>query len=87
MRRDQNRVQVAGSGNFDACNAFDFAEAVGNFLRDHARRFFQALGQLEADGRSGFAHFDFGRAIETTSIVRRVSAPGCGARGRREGDL
>ncbi len=58
------RVQVSRSGNFDSRNAFDLAEFSCDFLRDDARRFFQALGQLEADRRGGFAHFDFGRAIE-----------------------
>jgi len=57
-------VEVAGAGNFYAGDAFDLAEIVGDFLGDDARSFFEALGELEAEGRGGFTHFNFGRAIE-----------------------
>lgn len=57
-------VEVSRSSDFDTSDAFDFAKPIGDLLRDHARSFFQALGQLEADGGGGFAHFDFGRAIK-----------------------
>jgi len=55
-------VQVAAAGNFDAGDPFDGRERVGDFLREHARGFFQALGELEADRRGGFAHDELGRA-------------------------
>ena len=57
-------VEVAATRNFDASDAVDFGEGVGDFLSEEARRFFEALGQLEADGRGGFAHFEFGRTFE-----------------------
>lgn len=57
-------IEISGAGDFDAGDAFDFAETGGDFLGDDARRFLKALGELEADGRSGFAKFDLGRAFE-----------------------
>jgi hypothetical protein len=57
-------VQVAGAGDFDAGDAFGLGQGVGDFLGDDPWGFFQALGQLEADRRRGFAHFDFGRAVD-----------------------
>jgi hypothetical protein len=57
-------VEVPGTGDFHTSDAFDFAKPIGDFLRDDARSFFEALRQLKADRRGGFAHFDFGRAIE-----------------------
>jgi hypothetical protein len=57
-------VQVSRTGDLDSRNAINLAETIGNFLCNLPGGFFQALGQLEADGRRGFPHFDLGRAIE-----------------------
>ena len=57
-------VEVASPSDFDASNAFGLREGVGDLLSDDARGFLEAFGQLKADGRGGFAHFDFGRASD-----------------------
>ena len=59
------RIEVSGASHFDTCDALDFTELGCDLLRNDAWSFFQTLGQLEADRRCGFSHFDFRRAIES----------------------
>jgi hypothetical protein len=52
------KIHVTGARDFHPRDPFDGWELNGNFLRDLPRRAFQALGELEADGRGGLAHLD-----------------------------
>ena len=59
----EEQIQVATAGDFDARDALGRLERIGDFLRQGAGRFFQALGQLEADGRGDFAHGELRRTL------------------------
>ncbi len=58
----EERVQVAGSGNFHSRDTFDGADFGGDFLSNLPRRTLELLGKLETHGRSNFAHLQTRRA-------------------------
>ena len=61
-------VEVAGAGDFDAGDAFEFGEGGGEFGGefgcDGAGGFAEALGQLEGYGQGEFAEGDAGRLLD-----------------------
>ena len=56
-------VQIAAAGNFKSRDAVDRANRSDKFLRNHTRRFFQALRQFEADRRCYLAHLEARRPL------------------------
>ena len=72
-RAVQKEIEVAAAGDFDPRDAFRKLQGIRDFLREGARRIFQALGQLEAERRSDFAHGQPWRAPGDHGDVRLVA--------------
>ena len=72
-RAVEKHVQVAAAGHFHARDAGNLLQRIRDFLRERARRFFQPLGQLEAERRGHFAHGELRRALGDDGHVRLVA--------------
>ena len=65
----EESVEVAASSHFDARDAVDWRERIGNFLSEEPWGFFQALRELETHRRGGFPHGEFGRPLGEDGYV------------------
>jgi hypothetical protein len=57
-------IEIPTSRHLNARDAFQFGQAAGNLLRNHARGFLQALRQFETDRGRGLSHFELGRLLQ-----------------------
>ena len=69
----EEEIQVAAAGDFDALDAGNIFQRIRDLLCERARRFLHALGQLEAERRSDFAHGELRRALGDHGHVRLVA--------------